>query len=534
MKRFSTTKCLLAAAVALAIPSLASAADVGFATPGANKYSSSVIVNQNSELTVNPFVIAAGSTLERIGFDDAGLVATDQLLVSVVLSNAEVVNTTAGLPAVADTFAAASKGDQLAGTLVAGSIAPVADGNNGFSYSVTGVTAAASANAGDWVIRVPKFQVKNVTGPVTATVTLRKGLNVILTGSAVVADIDNGNPVVLARHDSSTDNRDISSVDVDGIGNARKVYADGIDGTDAETLYNAGGFTLSVRSNISGVGSYSPDSTPANNLEPLGADGVAFRPGTAAEVKVRVTGSNFAPWLPASGGYAAANIWLDKANTCVNFGTAADTLRLVNAESNNSTLVFSGTLASTHFLGGLSGTAGTVDAYLCFGVPSVAANEMVPQTFSSATVSLDYKSAAISNGAAYSWSGLRGLGFTGLTRYFHSVSPAGNPRNDSILRVVNHNSDECVTRVHGKRDNGSITEPLVIALPAGGSIDIASAELESGSNRFEGSLGGGQVRWQLRASSECNNADVFVIQRNMETGTLSNLHEADPTVYTQW
>jgi len=534
MKRFSATKCLLAAAVALAIPSLASAADVGFETPGANKYSSSVIVNQNSELTVNPFVIAAGSTLERVGFDAAGLAATDQLLVSVVLSNAEIVNTSAGLPAVAETFAAASKGDQLDGTLAQGSIAPVADGNNGFSYSVTGVTAAAAANAGEWVIRVPKFQVKNVTGPVTATVTLRKGLDVLLTGNAVVADIDNGNPVVLARHDSSTNNRDISSVDVSGTDNARKVYADGINGTAAETLYNAGGFTLSVRSNVSGVGSYDPSSTAAINQEPLGATGVVFRPGTGAEVKVTVTGSNFAPWLPASGGYAAANIWLDKADTCANFGTAADTLRLVNSESNNSTLVFSGALASTHFLGDLSGAAGTVDAYLCFGVPSVAANEMVPQAFSSATVKLDYKVQTISNGADYSWTGLRDLGFTGLTRYFHSVSPAGNPRNDSILRVVNHNADGCVTRIHGKRDNGSITDPLVISLPAGGSIDIASAELESGSNRFEGSLGSGQIRWQLRASSECNNSDVFVIQRNMETGTLSNLHEADPAVYTQW
>jgi len=542
MKRFSSTKCLLAAAVALALPSLASAANVGFEVPAVNKYSSAVIVNQNSAITVKPIVISASSVLERIGFDGAGLAATDQLLVTVTVSGAEIPSTPGTLPghgtAAGQTADPGNLGAQLSGALAAGSITPVREGNNSFSYSVTNVTANASANTTGFVLKIPSFRINRVSGPVNVTVTLRKGLDVILTGSSAVpvAELDNNNPVVLRVKEAGWVGRGISSLDIAG-NDARKVYADGISGTVPETLYSAGGFTLAVRSDVSEVKSYDPASTGSSNQQPLGSTGASFRPPQNSKIKVTVNGSNFSAWLPDSGGYNNSNIWLDGNSACSR-ASANDIVLVANAESNDSKLVFNGEVSGTHFLNSLFAT-GTVDAHLCFGV-AADDKEMTPQSFSNVTVELDYDTNTISSPSAYQWGGLQDLIFTGKTVYFHSVSPAGNPRNDSILRLVNHNTASCVTRVHGQKDDGIIKGPVVVTLAAGQSMDITSGELENGASRFTGSLNAGGVpgagRWKLRTSSECNNFDSFVIQRNTDTGTLTNLHEqgTEPGFYYRW
>jgi len=525
MKRYSATKCLLAAAVALALPSVASAAQVGFAAAGAHKYTSAVIVNQNSEIAVQPFVIAANLVQDQHTFDTA-FAAEGELLVKVSLTNAEVVP--GALPVAADTYLLANIGAQIDSTPEAG-IAPAVDGNAGFSYTIKKVKGAAgvAANVGEYILQIPTFKIKNVRGPVTATVTLIKGLDTLFSGSGVIADLESRDPVTLTSIDPNPLERDISSVDI-GDYSARTVYANNInDTTVAKVHYHAGGFALTVRSDVAGAGDYKGAGV-VNTYEPLDAEFNKFRPLITSEVTVTVTGSDFSRWLPASGGYANASIWLDSTSACGNFGgTDAVRVRATNAGSSDTSLVFTQSLATNNLFGSLV-TSGGATAHLCFGLPLVAGTEMVPQALS-ATVKLDYKTSNINNGPDYP-ADLRDLGYTGLVRYFHSVSPGDNPNNDSILRVVNNNPVPCLTQVHGKRDNGTIAGPILIDLQAGQSIDIPSHELEGGSPNaaVSGSIGGGQVRWQLRTTSLCDNADSFVIQRN-RTGinTLTNLHHTD-------
>jgi len=530
MKRFSSTKCLLAAAVALALPSLAVAGQIGFEQAGQNTYSSALIRNADSTVKTRPFVVAV-NTFDEISGLNSMIKDTTRLTVRVKLAGAEFAGAT--LPSLVP-------GDVLGAQLGGGSATVVtqptytnSNDNSEFAFQVT-IPNDPAANVAGFAVRIPSYDIKELVssvgagGSVTATVTLTvQGLAApVLTESFTLAKGADG--LVFKAESPEWPERKISVATKESA-DARRVYADMVDGDD-ESFYNAGGFTLKVKDDAVGLAAYTGGAGAAGKV--LGRDATAvpntFKVPAGATVTVTVSGSDFAPWLPSgNAGYAGSSIWLDTDSGCSTATPGVDRLNVSNTGSSATSLRFSADAAATTIWGTLAGAADSAKAYLCFGKPSVDGVELAPQVLS-ASVAVNYGGAAsgLANPSAYSLD-LLNLGLTGVTTYFQNVSPAGNPRNDSILRLTNHNTSangNCTVRIVGKDDLGDVKGPVVVQVPNRRSIDITSAEFETGTPRFEGSFGDGQGRWQLRATAECAAFTMGVIQRNFDTGVLSDLH----------
>ena len=102
------------------------------------------------------------------------------------------------------------------------------------------------------------------------------------------------------------------------------------------------------------------------------------------------------------------------------------------------------------------------------------------------------------------------------------LNPGSNNRQESLLRLVNPGTATAAVRVTAIDDAGRAgSEPVVVNLPAGGSIGVTSKALEAGSRGLSGALGDGHGKWRL-----CVAADQAVTAMSLletPTGHLTNL-----------
>ena len=108
------------------------------------------------------------------------------------------------------------------------------------------------------------------------------------------------------------------------------------------------------------------------------------------------------------------------------------------------------------------------------------------------------------------------------------LNPGSNWRQRSILRLVNPGGMDADVSIEGTDDAGLRPgSPVRLTVPAGGSVELASAELESGDAAAieSGALGDGTGKWRLRIESDRPVAALSLA--TSPTGRLVNLSGAD-------
>ena len=106
-------------------------------------------------------------------------------------------------------------------------------------------------------------------------------------------------------------------------------------------------------------------------------------------------------------------------------------------------------------------------------------------------------------------------------------NPAENVNQVSVLRLVNTGDADAQTTITGVDDSGATPGTAVrVAVPAGSSRELTSAELESGEAEAidNGALGDGHGKWRLRVASD----QPILVMSLLEnpTGHLTNLSTA--------
>ena len=114
----------------------------------------------------------------------------------------------------------------------------------------------------------------------------------------------------------------------------------------------------------------------------------------------------------------------------------------------------------------------------------------------------------------------------GGSRYEVAVfNPASNSNQESRLRLTNPGEAEAevtITGIDGLR--GSPGTEIRVSVPAGASRTLTASELESGGMGFDGELGDGDGKWQLRLES----TETILVMSLLDspTGHLTNLSTA--------
>ena len=104
-------------------------------------------------------------------------------------------------------------------------------------------------------------------------------------------------------------------------------------------------------------------------------------------------------------------------------------------------------------------------------------------------------------------------------------NPGSNLNQQSVLWLVNPGEEPAEVTIAGFDDrDASPGSDVIVTVPAGGSASYTAAELESGSEEFEGALGNGSGKWRLTV-----NADRPIVAMSLlssPTGHLTNLSTA--------
>ena len=109
---------------------------------------------------------------------------------------------------------------------------------------------------------------------------------------------------------------------------------------------------------------------------------------------------------------------------------------------------------------------------------------------------------------------------TGLHRV-STFNPASNPRQASLLRLINPEDREAEVAIYGLDDSGAMRGPVRLTLPAGHARSIDAKALEEGGNGLEGVLGDGQGKWQLDIEAD-QDIQVMSLIKSPE-GHITNL-----------
>ena len=106
-------------------------------------------------------------------------------------------------------------------------------------------------------------------------------------------------------------------------------------------------------------------------------------------------------------------------------------------------------------------------------------------------------------------------------------NPGSNAEQVSLLRIFNPTAGTAELSIAGVDDDGESPGGSVgAAVPPGAVRTFTAAELESGGDGFEGSLGDGRGKWRLTVESDRRVAVMNLLQS--PTGHLTNLSTASP------
>jgi len=543
----SLNKSLLAAAVvgAIALPSLASAANLQYDGNKQITYAKDLIFNDNTSIdTPGDFVLSAQSEdTTRISPVTAG----SRLTVKVTLSAGAKFDT--GIDALAFVSAftegAQTRNGQASATAPISldmSIPPAYSGNGQELNFVYFATSAAALNPQDangaaftdpYWLRLNSSKILNLVqglfngDSISAEITVQTGAgggSQILAANQVIArskwglEVRSPNPAfpdTLKRIDvASVPERKTLFSPTGTVGASTAAAGDG------RFFFNAGGFVLDIakapRTN-NGTETY------VNNYNALEANPQYNIVGTAA-ITVTVNGID----LSAFTGRA----WLDRLDSC-DTGASATAQRADLIIAPGATDRATVTLTANHPLFQEvtnPNPPGPSTAYVCLGAGRGTGaspyREILPQPLSG-VVSVNYNLQTQRVNPPDMPFALQPLELNGTTLTFQNVNPAGNTTAESFLRLTNNNARDCPVTIDAKDDLGRHSGEVQLILKPHASEQLNINVLESGvDSRFTNTNPGfrdGAGKWYVRVTAECSSFVGSALNRNNTTGVVTDL-----------
>lgn len=267
------------------------------------------------------------------------------------------------------------------------------------------------------------------------------------------------------------------------------------------TEFNAGQIRIGARGLANGfVGANNSGSPDAGNFQYDVAND---------EFSITVSGTDFSAFNAATGN---DRVYLSTSNSCDIAGAlpGAANSRVIEG---NSSITFEG-------LAPLAATGSNY--FVCFATTVAAATQIAAQELQ-ASVAIDFANNSVIDPADRAGA-LLPLRNNGTVLEFQNVNPAANARAQSFVRLTNNGSLVCPVTLTGRDDAGVAgASPIRLTLEVGQSLTFNSEDLENGSAKGTGSFGDGTGRWYVTANGECAGLVGSALNRNLETGTVTNL-----------
>lgn len=519
-------KSLLTAAVvgALALPGLASAASFSYATGQQITFAKDLFVNDTISIEtpadLRLTAEAADDNTGRIG----AIVANEVLTVKVTLDSGAEFDSTAAASTLVATFL---EGTQTGGAGAAISVVPGSENYNGSELNFKYTASGAGNVGGDYFLQLNSAKVKNLiqglfTGSqVNAEITVQNGAGqqilasrTVLARSAwgvtVTSDTAGVVGMGLAAADLTT------TIDVASAPRKTLFSSNGTVGAADRDYFNAGGFNVDITRALetAGPGAVAPG-TYINNFNAT-AGQPEYNIVNTAVFSLRVSGENLAP-------FAGGNAWVDSSPVCVG---GAGTSVPAAAALDGGDLVFTMPTTSAIWSNVTSAppVSPGVNLYVCLGADG---EEMDPQALNG-VLSLDYNLATQRVNPAPWNIDLLPLRLNGTTLLFQNVNPGSNSDAQSFLRLTNNNATICPVSIDAKDDAGRHTTEIKTVLAPHGSLHVNSDDLENGNagKGLTGAWGDGTGRWYVRVTAECANVAGSALNRNRQTGVVTDLTPA--------
>ena len=523
MTKFNKSLLTIAVAGALALPGVASAAKFIYDDGEQITYAKDLFVDNTKSIDSpnNLLLIAEASddTTGRI----ANIAANEVLTVKVTLGQGAVFDSTYPAETLVQLF---WEGDQTGGA--PGLIDYVAgtanyNGNElNFQYEAT----AAGDVTGDYFLKLNSAKIKNLISglfdgdKITAQITVQNGAGQqILAGKVDYAKSKWGLTV-----DSDTTQGDVDTT-IDVAADPRKSYFSSVGtvGADDQATFNAGSLTLDIaEATLTGnVGDDYVNNYSATAGQP------DYNVVSTADIIVKVSGSDFAA-------FTGNRVWLDQNQGC----TKAANSFTNGVVSNNNLITFTSPANSNLWQNVTDAPPAPSTVYVCFGADhedEIQAQELKGEL--EVKYNLDQQRV---DPPKFTFD-LLPLRLNGSTLYFQNVNPGSNPTAQSFLRLSNHNADVCPVTIDAKDDAGRLSDSVSLTLKAHASAQLNTTHLDGGSypaglvtnTGVSGALGTGTGKWYVRVTAECSNFTASALNRNNESGTVTDL-TAEKGVATQW
>lgn len=534
-------KRILATAIAAAVmlPSFVSAADLTFASSQQITFARDLIVNNGTTiLTPNDLDLRA----EAIDAANMGTIAAgSEVRFKVTLTNGATFDSTADVNTLVQNFligpelggaaGGTAVGDNITGNLVGTPFYSASGQELNFTVRAIGIGNDAVAPA--FAIKMNSFQITNLKGAsdagqsISAEVTAQNASGQqVLAAREVIADFKVG---ITSRNLAQDPSYAATRIDVSSCtgttptANRTRFSPNGnvadscAAGAPANTLYGVGGLTLDITKadEVGGVG-------PAANTYINNFSAVAANPQYNVVNTATWTFTVSAPQVGLKS-FTGGDLFLTNSATCAvgpagtAFGTIAD-----GATSASLTVPAGNALVSNLS----SASPSPANIQVCFRADDTST--MVPLTPLSLAWSINYDLPTQRVNPPGDSHDLKPLLLNGTTITFQNVNPGGNTRAQSFIRLTNHNAFECPITLDAKDDAGVYTADsgrvIGYKIPAQGSWTINSEAMEAGGAAgTSGSFGDGAGRWYVRVTAECANVIGSALNRNLDTGVVTNL-----------
>ncbi|NYZ62253.1 hypothetical protein [Luteimonas deserti] len=522
MTKFNKTLLAAAVAAAVALPGIASAASLGYESGKQITFAKDLIVNDGTTInTPSELTLRATS-------DDATRIATvagDAVTVKVTLTNGARFDSTADASSFVSNFAVGAQlggapGATLAGRLV-GTPYYSANGQE-LNFTFTAPGNGTVGTAPDFALRLNSMQVTSLvqglfTGNfIGAEITAQNaaGQQILAAGTTIARS-------VWGLNITSEESTNLASrIDVAGGSNyGRKTRfsptgtVGGAEGV-ANTLWSPGSIIIDVTETQT---TGNAGLAYVNNFSAVAAQ-PEYNVVATAVMSITVNGSNL-------NAFRNNNAFLNSASTCDAAGSLNGT---VNAAGD--TIAFTAPASNALFSSVTNAPPGPSTVYVC--LRANGANEMMAQALT-ATVNVDYQLSTQRRNPPATTVNLSPLEINGNTLVFQNVNPGANSRAQSFLRITNNTADVCPITIDAKDDAGRLSGEVTFNLPAHASQHFNSDELENGSPKGTGSFGDGTGRWYVRVTAECNAIKASALNRNTDTGVVTNL-TPEKGLGTEW
>ncbi|TWT18633.1 hypothetical protein FQY83_14755 [Luteimonas marina] len=523
MRKLNTSLLTAAVVGALGLSGVASAASLVYDPAGSQQitFAKDLIVNNGTTIET-----PTGLTLTATA-PDAGNVVTvaggDTLTVKVTLTAGAQFDPAAPAATLVATFL---EGDQTGGgdapLTVVGTPYYSASGQElNFEYTATG--GGTIGAAGDSWLTLNSFQVTNLvqglaTGSaIGAEITVQNASGQqILAQSATIARSVWG----LVIEDDTTMGNTSKTIDVAADPRKTEFSPFGTVGGSvgagvAATYFNAGYVNVDVAQALETDGT---TESYINNFNATAAT-PEYNVVNTAVFTVTVSGDDLSS-------FEGGNAWLDKTSNCSTATAGASRVNAAAALSSAGDLVFSSPATSGFWNDVTSAPPSGAGShfYVCLGA---SGDEINPQELSgSVAVNYNLPTQRV-NPPALDFS-LLPLRLNGTTLIFQNVNPGANVRAESFLRLTNNNAQICPISIDAKDDAGLHTSEITAVLAPHTSIHLNSNDMENGNaaKGLTGAWGDGTGRWYVRVTAECANLAGSALNRNHDTGVVTDLTPA--------